>query len=306
MALPARAAHAAGAALGLAGYHLIRYRRGMIEASMARSLSLALDDPALHRLVRANYVHYGRLVVEILRLRRITVHGRVHDIEIHGREHLDHALEDGRGALVLTAHAGNYELPAVVLASLGYPINIVSKTMKLKDVERFWMAEREAAGLRIFTKESPPRQLLRALHDNQVLGIVLDQHAHVGGIRVRFFDRPAYTLRLLAVLAERSRAPVVPVFARRLDDGTHRLTILPSVPFQRCSTREETCRVNTQRYTSIIEDAVRQAPEQWTWIHRRWKTTHAPRRSERTIRHEADSTSEGSENAPREPFTPAG
>jgi KDO2-lipid IV(A) lauroyltransferase len=271
LALPPWLARASGVMLGWFTFHILRVRRGLVQANLARAFGKDPNDPEIRRLAAANFVHYGQLVVEILRLRRVIRGDLENTVKFEGIEHLQQACDQGRGVLVLTAHLGNFDLAAIALACAGFPVGFISKQVKIKQIEDFWMAERSAAGLRIFTRDDSLRELFKALKRNEVLGIILDQHARLGGVWVDFFGRKASTLKILAVLAERSGAPVVPIFARRRDDGTHVVEIQEAVPLEVRSTREETALHNTQLYTRIIEEAVRRNPAQWSWIHRRWK-----------------------------------
>ena len=269
--LPSRAAHAFGKGLGLLGFHVVRFRRRHVEMNIATAFGLDRRDPRVRSIARANFIHYGLLVVEILRLPRIIAGDLDGEVTFRGLEHLDAARAAGRGVLVLTAHLGNYDQLAVAVARTGYPVSLISKKLRSAQVERFWMKQRAAAGLRIFTRHDSPRGILRALKENQLLGVILDQHAHRPNVIVEFFGRPAATMISLASLARSTGAAVVPVFTHRRDDGTHVVEALPPVPFEQRASREETLHVNTQRYTRLIEDAIRKHPEQWTWIHRRWK-----------------------------------
>ncbi len=271
LTLPRRVANACGASLGLFWFHVLRYRRALVEENLARSFGTERRDPEIKRLARQNFRHYGLLLVETLRLPKIIGGDLAGEVRFEGLEHLEEARGQGRGVIILTAHLGNYDLPAVALSCSGFPVSFISKEVKIKQIEKFWMSQRSAAGLHIFTKRDSIRELFKALRRNELLGIILDQHARTGGVQVDFFGRKASTLRMLAVLAQRSQAPVVPIFDRRLDDSTHVVEILPPVPFEDLGSRDESLLHNTQRYTAIIEEAVRRNPTQWIWIHRRWK-----------------------------------
>ena len=270
-ALPQTAARKIGRAFGVLWFHVLRLRRRQVEDSLALALDLEPGSRELEHLARANFVHYSLLFIELLRLRRL-LHG---DIETTVRfvnlDHLDAALEAGKGALVLTAHLGNYDLLAMAVARKGYPVTIVSKPLRNKAVEGVWMEERSASGLKVCLHRNTLREILTALKSNGVVGFVLDQHARLDGVRVDFFGRPASTLRSLAVLAERTGVPVVPIFASRGADGTHLVEVQPALEYEDTGDAEESILHNTQRYTSIIEEAIRRHPDQWTWIHRRWK-----------------------------------
>jgi KDO2-lipid IV(A) lauroyltransferase len=115
------------------------------------------------------------------------------------------------------------------------------------------------------------REILRALTHGNIVGFVLDQHARTDAVWVPFFGRPAATLRSLAVIAQRTGAPVVPMFTWRLSDGTHVVEAQPAVETETAGDSDASALHNTARYSAVVEAAVRAHPEQWTWIHRRWK-----------------------------------
>lgn len=269
--LPARMATRIGVGLGLLGYHVIRYRRAQIKEQMSLALEMSPCNPELKRLVRANFVHYGLLVVEFLRIRLLRASPLESAVQFQGEDHLREALAEGKGALILSAHLGNYDVSAVALALRGFPMMIVSKPLKLKAIERFWMEERSASGLEISLSHGSIRDILKALRAGKAVVFVLDQFASAEQVWVEFFGRPASTLPAPAVLTQRTGAPVLPIFAHRRADGTHGIEIFPVLPFEECGDRDRTIKHNTQRYTGVIEAAVRRHPEQWTWIHRRWK-----------------------------------
>jgi KDO2-lipid IV(A) lauroyltransferase len=259
----------AGTALGLFWFHILRFRRREVEAALERALGL--PEPQRRDLARANFVHYGRLVLEFLRLPNVVRDGTTGLVTFHGREHLDQALAGGKGVLLLGGHIGNYDLLAVAVALQGYPLTIVSKSLRNKAVEKVWMSQRAASGLHIALHRNTLREIVKALRHNGAVGFVIDQHARTDAVVVDFFDRPAATLRSLATIAERTGAPVVPIVAIRQEDGSHEVTIGPPVPLEVVGDADANARHNTQRFTAILEAEIRRHPDQWTWMHRRWK-----------------------------------
>jgi KDO2-lipid IV(A) lauroyltransferase len=181
------------------------------------------------------------------------------------------ALARGRGALILTAHLGNFDLMGLWAASK-FPLTILSKELKDPALNRFWMEKRQASGLRILPAHGSYRDCLRLLKRNELLGFILDQNmTREEGIFVDFFGRAACTTPGLAVMSAHAGAPVVPVFIVRSGRDRHEVLALPPIdpPPDR---KPETIRDYTQRYTLVIEDAVRRHPGQWIWMHRRWRT----------------------------------
>jgi len=270
------AAERVGTALGLLAYHVLRFRRSQIEESLALAFDRPRGDPWIAATTRSNFIHYGLLVVELLRLRKLTAANVESLVEYRGMDHVDAALRKGKGVLALTAHLGNHDLIACAFALRGYSLTIISKDLKNKAVGEVWMNERTASGLRIVPHRDSLREILKALRSNGCVGFVLDQHARKDNVWVDFFGRPASTLSSLAVLAARTGAPVVPIFGRRIEQGRHVIEAHPEIPLDEPADTEEAIIRNTSRFSDAIEAAIRAVPDQWTWIHRRWKQPPAP------------------------------
>ena len=238
---------------------------------MSRALEISPDHQELKILVRANFVHYGLLVVEFLRIRLLRTPPLESAVQFQGEDHLRNALAEGKGVLILSAHLGNYDVSAVALALRGFPVMIVSKPLNLKAIEKFWMEERSVSELEISLNHESIRGILKALREGMAVVFVLDQHASAEQLWVDFFGRSASTLSAPAILTQRTGAPVVPIFTHRDSDGTHVIEIQPAMSFEELEDRDQTIEHNTQRYTAVIEAAIRRHPEQWTWLHKRWK-----------------------------------
>ena len=254
---------------------VLRHHRADALAALHRSLPERTDD-ARRRLLDAVYRNLAVNYVEILRL----AGGAPDDLEqlviFEGEEIIRDALRRGQGVLVLTAHLGNFDLLAMFSAQRGYPLTIVSKEIKNRTVNRLWMRLRERYGVKIVLSHNSLRACLKALKNDGLLGFILDQNRpHDQGVFVTFFGRPACTTPGLAFISAVARAPVVPAFIHRTADGRHHLRVYPALdpPPDRGI---DSLRRATQQYTTIIEQEIRRHPEEWTWIHRRWKTQPEP------------------------------
>jgi Kdo2-lipid IVA lauroyltransferase/acyltransferase len=269
-ALPRGAVDAIGRGAGrLFGFAGRRQRRTALQ--QLRQCLPDRDDAGIRRLAREMFENAGLNVVEVLRW----IGGGSGDFAGRIAAPTDapvrEALARGRGALILTAHVGNFDLMGLWAASQ-FPLTIISKEIKSPALNRFWMEKRGASGLRILPAHGSYRDCLRLLKRNEVLGFILDQNmTREEGIFVDFFGRPACTTPGLAVLSAHSGAPVVPVFIVRRGRDRHEAMALPLIdpPPDR---KPETIREYTQRYTRVIEDVVRAHPGQWIWMHRRWRT----------------------------------
>jgi Kdo2-lipid IVA lauroyltransferase/acyltransferase len=194
-------------------------------------------------------------------------------IRIDGLEHLRTVMErDGR-ALLLTAHLGNWELLPAACRLTGYRLSVVLRPLDAPWLDRLANRVRERAGVQLIEKRAAARATLRSLESGGMVGILLDQNAaRRESVFVPFFGRAASTSRSLAVLALRTGTPIVPVFIHRESCGTHRIVIRPPLDPSRVGEQEANITALTRRCTEAIEAAIRGAPEQWLWMHDRWRT----------------------------------
>lgn len=274
-ALPPKACMAVGRFFGFLFGRVIRYHRRDAFEALERSLPQTSKEER-RGIVNRMYRNLGTNVVESLRL----AGGKSDQVDEHltvsGVEHVQEALKQEKGGLVLTAHFGNWDLLSVLTTKLGYPLTIISKDVKNEALNDFWMGMRRDFDLKIVPAHNSYRACRAALKRNGLVGFILDQNMiDKEGIFVDFFAKPACTTPGLAFMSAQSKAPVIPVFIRRVDGWQHAVEVLPPIdaPPDR---EEETIHAYTQRYTKIIEDEVRRHPDQWIWIHRRWRTQPRP------------------------------
>lgn len=269
--LPLSAALKIGAGLGWIYGSLVRYRRREARAALRRSFP-EKDDRFFRATINGMYRNLGMNLIEMLRLAGGPLEEFNARIAVEGRANVDQALQRGKGVLILTAHFGNWDVLGMFTVRRGYPLTIISKDLKSKTINKLWMALREKIGVKIIPAHNAIRASLRALRQNELLGFILDQNRpREHGLFVDFFGRPACTSPGLAIIAAQAQAPVVPVFIHRTPEGNHLMQILPIIepPPDRAP---ETIHQATQAYTRIIENQIRQHPDQWIWLHRRWKT----------------------------------
>ena len=273
--LPLGVALAIGRRLGWVYGSVIRYHRQDAIDALTRAFPQKSQSEILD-IVRRMYANLGMNLVEICRLGNVTDEFLRESIEIEGEEQGRAALLRNKGAVILTGHLGNWDLMATITPRLGYPLTVISKDIKNKGLNEYWMKIRQRFGVKFVPAHNSYRTCLTALKKNELIGFILDQNMiRTEGVFVDFFGRLACTTPGMAYMSAQSGAPVVPVFMIRRENGRHLLKVLP--PLDPPPNREpETIREFTQRYTKIIEDIIRQYPDQWIWIHRRWKTVPPP------------------------------
>ena len=272
-ALPRPLARAAGIALGWLVYCLhVRLRRvGM------RNLALAFPEKSRAeraRILRGEFTSLGRQLAEVCRFPKYTLENVNQVVVYDGFENYERAFARGKGVLFLTAHFGGWELSAFSHSMHGHPMHVVMRPMDNVYLDRLIRHYRTMHGNTMVDKDDFVRGLLAAMKKGEVVGLLMDTNmTPPQGIFVNFFGIPACTASGLARIALRTDAAVVPGFT--IWDPAlrkYRLRFEPAVQLIRTGDDEADILANTQRFTAIIEDYVRRYPDQWLWIHRRWKT----------------------------------
>ena len=267
--LPAAAGLAAGRRIGDVLWWLLRRRRGTALENLRRSFGAEQADGEIRRLGRRSFQHVGMNLVEICRYVLRPMDVMLSRVRIEGREHLAQAAALGRGVLILTAHYGNWELLAAAHELTRLPLSIVTRPLDHPFLDELTARFRRRSGAELIVKRDAVREVFRALRRQRMVGILLDQNAtRAEGVFVPFFGSPASTSKGLALLALRTGAPVVPVFLRREPDGRHCMEVLPAVP----APADGLVTTYTTAFNQVLEAVIRQAPEQWLWMHDRWRT----------------------------------
>jgi KDO2-lipid IV(A) lauroyltransferase len=275
-ALPRPLARAAGIALGWITYFFHRRLRwvGM------RNLALAYPEKSRAeraRILRGVFTSLGRQLAEVCLFPKYT-HENIGTVVVYdGFENFERAVARGKGVLFLTGHLGGWELSAFAHSLYGHPLHVVMRALDNPYLDQLSRQYRTMHGNSMIDKDEPVRALLSAMKAGETVGILMDTNmTPQQGVFVNFFGIPACTASGLARIALRTDAAVVPGFTIWDQSlGKYRLRFDPPVELVRTGSDESDIVANTQKFTSIIEEYVRQYPDQWLWVHRRWKTTPA-------------------------------
>ena len=277
--LPLSAARRLSAAVLRLTYYLTPHWRRVAD----RNLEMALPDVSDRRrgeIVLGVYDSLGRALLSLARMPRLNAANIREWIDYDGFEHFEQALRGGRGVLFMTAHLGNWELSAVSHALFGHPMHVMVRTLDNPFLDRLVDRYRTLCGNRTIRKQDFGRSLLQALRDNEAVGILIDQN--VSGddaLFVDFFGIPASATDGLAKIAMRTGAPVIPGFALwNPAEQRYVLKFYPVLEMVSTGDAERDLLSNTQRCQRMLEQVIREHPEQWLWIHRRWKTRPAGER----------------------------
>lgn len=242
-----------------------------------RNLRLALPElPSAERrrIVRGVYLNLGRMLAEFARFPGYTRENVARVIAYDGFENYAEAVRHGRGVLFLTGHLGAWELGAFAQSVYGYPLHVVMRALDNPYLNEVVNRYRTLAGNRIIEKRNFLRGILEALKNNETVGILMDQNSSPPeGVFVDLFGRPACTSAGFAKIALRTDATVVPAFAF-WDPERRRYRLRFDRPLEliRTGDPQQDIVANTQLFTRVLEEHIRRYPDQWLWIHRRWKT----------------------------------
>lgn len=255
----------------------------LIYAALPRRRRIALANLACaypemplgdrRRLARRASQHLGMTLVELPRLMATPLDATLARIRLEGVEHLHAAMTAHGRALMLTAHLGNWEILCAAHRLTDYGLSVVVRPLDAPWLDAVAARLRRRTGVEVIDKRGALRAVLDALRRGRLVGILMDQNAaRREGVFVDFFGRPASTSRSIALLAVRTGAPVVPIFAYRNADGSHRVVIHPPLPPPTSNDPEAAVVELTARCAAEIERAIRESPEQWLWSHDRWRT----------------------------------
>ncbi len=257
-------------------YHLLPYRRRVVFGNLRRVFGDRLPESELVRLAQAYYAHYIRFLIEFVRLPFMSARKRGDWIRVENMESPLRAYAQGKGVLLLTGHFGNFEVATV--AGIGqFPqyrglLHFVRRELKPRWLNAFITARSRRAGFGTLSKRGSLDAILDLLAKGALIVFVFDQHAGTrDGIPVDFFGHPAGTFKSLALIALTTGAPVIPASSWREPDGTHVLRFEEPLPLIECENVSEAIRRNTRAYNATLERLLLRHPEQWVWMHRRWK-----------------------------------
>ena len=271
--LPRPLSRAIGITLGLGVYAV----HGRLRRVGVRNLTLAFPDLTprdRRRLLRGEFISLGRQLAEVCLFPRYTLDNVSRIVTYDGFENFERAYARGKGVLFLTGHLGAWEVSAFAHSLHGHPLSIVMRSLDNPYIDKLLQGYRTMHGNRTVDKDDFIRGLLSAMKGGETVGILMDTNmTPPQGVFVDFFGVAACTASGLARIALRTDAAVVPGFT--VWDKTLRKYILrfePAVELVRSSDAEADIVANTGKFTKVIEDFIRLYPDQWLWVHRRWKT----------------------------------
>jgi Kdo2-lipid IVA lauroyltransferase/acyltransferase len=268
--MPWAAVRGVGRALGILFYALDRKHRRVTLDNLARAFP-ARSERERRATARAVFAHFGRLLFDLIKFSALTPGHMLERVEFEGEERIRQAQAQGRGYFIFSGHFGFWELHALVHGLRLGPLGMMVRPLNNPYLDAMLTRVRQLTGNTVIDRSGGVRRVLRELQANHGVAVLIDQHIHTpDAVYVDFFSRPAATTSLLASLAGRTGAAVVPVFTIPLPGGRYRMIYETPVPPPEDASPEAIVAF-TQRCTDVLEMYVRRYPDLWLWMHRRWR-----------------------------------
>ena len=265
-----------GCFLGRIGYLMDAKHRGIALKNLNKAFP-DIDGRVINLIAKRAFENLGRSATEAIYIasrKPQLLHKTFNQwITIEGRDNIDTASEKGKGIILVTAHFGNWELLGLSHAGNGYPLNAIVRPLDNPWIDRLLTSFRSSTGARVIPKKGALKKTLRSLKNREGLMILIDQNtAQNEGVFIDFFGTPAATGRGPALIATKSGSPVIPFFIIREGKYRHRIVYCHEITVHKSNDIEEDVRINTENFTKVVESYIRKYPEQWFWMHQRWKT----------------------------------
>ena len=269
--LPRGVCLALGRMLGRTVYSADKKHRGIALKNLEIAFGEEKSATEKRRIARSSFEHFGQALFEILKFSSLPMEKKEALLRINGEHHVRNALRKGKGALVLTAHYGNWELGIVPLSKLG-GCHVIARALDMKRLENELLSIREGFGAKVIYKKQATRHTLRALKENRIVAILIDQNVlHDEAVFVDFFGKLAGTTPALATFHLRTGAPIIPAFALPTPLKGYHIQFYKGLEFSASGDLRSDIQHITQECTKIIEDQIREKPEFWLWFHDRWR-----------------------------------
>ncbi len=260
-----------GGRMGTVASILLRQRRRLVFRNLEQTFP-DLPESERNRIAKECWKHYGRLILDYLKTRKMTLEETAHRFDLINREGFEQAISRGKGVLLLSAHFGNWETGATLLRMFGQPITTVARPLDNEFLERDLAQSRLQSGVELVPRREAARPLMRALANRRIVVLLADQSVHPSeGIVVPFLGRPAWTTPAPARFALRFGAPIQLVFC--LPSGVDHTIIEfeETIYVDQLPEEERTVAAITERINDLISVHIRRNPEYWLWMHDRWK-----------------------------------
>ena len=234
-----------------------------------------VDEKESARIAKESTINLGNIAMEVLNFPRLKTMMKSY-VKIVGLEHLTNYINSvdrkGRGAVIATCHSDNWELMGGAFAQYGIPLVGVAKKQKSEGADKFVNEFRTKIGMHI-TYRSGVREMYKMLDEGHFIGLIMDQDVgRHDGVIVKFFNRATNYVTGAASMSRFKSIPIFPAFMHKNLDGTHTLEVYPPLTVEKTSDKRADIQIMTQKLATLTEEHIKNYPEEWFWLHDRWKS----------------------------------
>lgn len=258
--------------LGAIAFFFNKKRRLVAYANLKSAFSKEKSPKELRAITKDVYRNLLQTFIEVLNLTKVNKEYVDRYIDVVNMERIDEASISGRGVILLTGHFGCWEMSSIVSAVIGYPITVLAREQKLKRVNELLNRLRESKGCKVVRKGMATKNVIKALYEKDIVGILSDQDAGKGGVFVDFFDRPTSCHAGPMEIAQRTDSIILPNFIVRVKGPRHKIFLEEYIDFRKSAGGDDV-KEGLQGFATLLESYIRRYPDQWLWLHKRWKST---------------------------------
>jgi len=261
-----------GRTAGLIFFHLDKRHRSIALSNLKIAFGSKYPPPELKKIAKNSFKHFGEVLWDLIKISQLNDKERSKLITCEGEENLQRALKKGKGVLILSAHYGNWEIASTFISKKA-KLNVIARFLDNKLLENEILKFRISSGAKVIYKHQAAREVLRSLHGNEIVAILIDQNVlQDQAVFVDFFGKQAGTTPSLATFHIRTGSPIIPAFCYPSSSRKYHIEIQKPLRTTITGNTYQDIKKITQQCTEIIEARIRKKPDFWLWFHNRWKS----------------------------------
>ncbi len=257
--------------IGRIAFYLAKGARNRTIRHLTLAFGTEKSPKEIRRLARQVFLNLAVSAADAIRLPILVEQGLNSFVTVEGFHHLKNAHAKGKGTILLSGHFGNWELLGAWLVQNGIPLKVIARPAYDPRLDEMLVDIRNKTGYTNIPRGKGTKEIVRSLKLGYALGLLVDQDTKVKGVFVNFFGRPAHTATGPIILSQKFSAPIVPIFIRLREDLTYHVYCGEELSLENTGDEERDLIVNTQKCSDVSEGIIRRFPDQWVWMHRRWK-----------------------------------
>lgn len=271
--LPKKWAMALGTGIGKLLYRTLKKRRQIALNNLQIAFGNDIAEEKRRDICKSSFINLSKTIIEFMRFTKLNPDNIWQEVSVEGKEHLDAAFEKGKGVIVVLTHFGNWEMLSLVWGVL-IPNRATAIAFPLKNekLNAYISRNRELLSLKLIPRKNAIRATLRALKNNEAVGFFADQNAGDQGVFIEFFGKPASTSRAPVTIALKTGTPILFTLDIRQPNDKHHIYISPPIHLEPSGDTETDVTAYTTFLVKELEKYIKKYPEQWLWLHNRWKT----------------------------------